>query len=267
MQWVKNAASAVATYYGRFPVAKDRILIEPVADEEGILQGTTWGDVGGSPAFTRIRLGQHTTQQDLDEDWEMTHEMVHTAFPSLDDKFSWIEEGLATYIEPVARVQRGFLHPEKIWADMLHDMPKGDPEAGDRGLDNTHTWGRTYWGGAQFCLVADITIREQTGNRKGLQDALHAIVQAGATIDKSDDHDWPLRKALEAGDQATGTHVLVRLYDSMSNKPVPVDLESLWKKLGVVRSGNGVRFDSHAPEASIREAITRMPTSGILRVQ
>src|ERR1700754_3133879 len=29
LQWVKNAASSVSVYYGRFPVARDRILIEP----------------------------------------------------------------------------------------------------------------------------------------------------------------------------------------------------------------------------------------------
>jgi hypothetical protein len=33
-----------------------------------------------------------------------------------------------------------------------------------------------------FCLVADVEIRRATGNRKGLQDALRAIVAAGATI-------------------------------------------------------------------------------------
>jgi hypothetical protein len=261
MQWVRNASSSVATYYGRFPVARDRVLIEPVAGERGIRQGTTWGDVGGSPAFTRIRLGQHTTQQDLDEDWEMTHELIHSAFPSQDDDQSWMEEGLATYIEPIARVQRGFLRPESIWGDMMHDMPKGDPGAFDRGLDNTHSWGRTYWGGAQFCLQADVMIREQTHNRKGLQDALRAIVNAGGTIDK----DWPLRKALEIGDAETGTHVLVHLYDVMGNAPMPVDLTSLWQKLGVVHTSDGIRFDDHAPEAAIRQAITHTPASGIIQ--
>ena len=41
-------------------------------------------------------------------------------------------------------------------------MPKGLPQAGDQGLDNTGTWGREYWGGAMFCLLADIEIRKAT---------------------------------------------------------------------------------------------------------
>ena len=259
LQWVKNAATAVATYYGRFPVPRDRILIVPRPDADGVMHGTTWGDVGGFPAFTRISVGQHATQGDLTDDWMMTHELVHTGFPSQEDDQHWIEEGIAVYVEPVARVQAGFLQPERIWSDMARDMPKGDPGPGDQGLDRTHTWGRTYWGGAQFCLLADVTIREQTHNRKGLQDALRGIVAAGGTIDQ----DWPIRRALAAGDVATGTHVLTDLYNRMSSTPVTVDLDAIWKKLGVVRTGeNQVRFDDTAPEAAIRIAITKTPATG-----
>lgn len=35
----------------------------------------------------------------------MTHEMVHLAFPSVPDQHHWIEEGLATYVEPIARAR------------------------------------------------------------------------------------------------------------------------------------------------------------------
>jgi hypothetical protein len=258
MEWVENAASSVATYYGRFPVPRDRILIQPAEDRRGVMQGTTWGDVGGFPAFTRIRLGQHTTMQDLTDDWMMTHELVHTAFPSQEDQQHWIEEGIAVYVEPVARVQAGFLQPEKIWGDMVRDMPKGDPQPGDQGLDHTPTWGRTYWGGAQFCLLADVTIREQTHNKKGLEDALRAIVAAGGTIDQN----WPIRKAFQAGDAGTGTRVLDEQYDRMANAPVTIDLDGLWKKLGIVRTETGIRFDNSAPEAAIRAAITQTPASG-----
>jgi hypothetical protein len=250
LDWVRHAATAVTTYYGRFPVPRDRILINPAPDRAGVFHGTTWGDVSGFPAFTRIYVGQHSSV----DDWMMTHELIHGAFPSQDDDHHWIEEGSAVYIEPIARVQAAYLKPEQIWADMVRDMPKGDPEPGDRGLDHTPTWGRTYWGGAQFCLLADVTIREKTHNRFGLEDALRAVMKAGGTIDQ----EWPLEKAFAIGDRATGTHVLEDLDARMANAPVPVDLDGLWKKLGVVRVGEDeVRFDDSAPEAAIRKAITR----------
>jgi hypothetical protein len=257
LPWVQRAAKAVTVYYGRFPLQTARILIVPAAGERGVMQGTTWGDMHGMPGFTRIRLGQHSTEKDLAEDWTMTHELVHMAFPSLPDDQHWMEEGLSTYIEPIARVQTGELEAKAIWRDMIEGMPKGQPGPGDRGMDNTHTWGRTYWGGALFCLVADVEIRKQTNNRKGLQDALRAIVAAGGAID----HDWPLTQALAIGDKASGTTVLEDQYKTWSGNPMPVDLEKLWRDLGVRRGPDGAIFDAKAPLASIRAAITRPATA------
>jgi len=252
MSHVDKAAKAVTAYYGKFPIVGARVLVVPVADDRGVLQGTTWGAVRGWPAFTRVRIGQHTTQADLDDDWMMTHELVHTAFPSMPDDQHWIEEGLSTYVEPVARVQAGELKAADIWRDMVRDMPKGEPRAGDEGIDHTHTWGRTYWGGALFCLMADVAIRRETHNKKGLQDALRAIVEGGGTIN----HDWDVTKALALGDDATGTHVLMKLYAEWKDKPVNADLAKLWEDLGIKAANGGVEFVDSARDAAIRKAIT-----------
>jgi hypothetical protein len=260
MQHMEQAANAVTAYYGRFPVDHARILVIPVDGRSGILQGTTWGNMGGFQGFTRIRIGQHTNAAELADDWMMTHEMVHMAFPSLPDDQHWMEEGQATYIEPVARVMTGELNARQIWRDMARDMRKGEPAEGDQGLDHTHTWGRTYWGGAMFCLVADVAIRKETGNRKGLQDALRAVVAQGGTID----HEWDLPRALAIGDEATGTHVLTQMYAEWKDKPMPVDLEKLWAQLGIRPMPEGIELDSTAPMAKIREAITA-PDNGKAR--
>jgi hypothetical protein len=252
VQRIQAAAHAVTIYYGRFPVPRARILVIPVAGRHGVLQGTTWGNRDGFPAFLRLRIGASTTSEELASDWIITHELVHTALPSLPDDQHWLEEGLASYIEPIARVQAGELPASTIWTDMRLGMPNGEPGPEDHGLNNTHTWGRTYWGGALFCLMADIKIREQTGNLHGLQDALRAVVAAGGTIDK----EWPLSRVLNIGDQATGTHVLEDMYTQWSEAPVPVDLPTLWEQLGVQSGSNPVKFDSAAPLAAVRVAIT-----------
>ncbi len=250
---IRAAASAVTAYYGRFPVSRARILVVPVPGGRGEeIQGTTWGGVDGYQAFSRLRIAQHSTAADLKDDWVTTHEMVHMAFPSMPDDQHWMEEGQATYIEPLARVMTGELKAEKVWADMVHGLPQGEPRPGDQGLDRTHTWARTYWGGALFCFVADIEIRRQTGNRKGLQDALRAVNAAGGTID----HDWPLDRALDIGDHATGTHVLTEMYAKWKDAPVEVDLPKLWSDLGI-RSvpGGAIEVVPNAPLANIRDSI------------
>ncbi len=250
--WIRAAATAVAAYYGRFPLTRARVLVMPVADRSGVLGGTTWGDAGGYPGFTTIRLGQHTNEEQLGSDWVMTHEFVHMAFPSLPDDQHWLEEGLATYIEPIARGQRGMLSEASIWNEMVRNMPKRNSQASDHGLNHTHTWASTYWGGALFCLVADVTIRKRTGNRRGLQDALRGIVAMQGTIDK----EWPTSKVLAIGDDATGTSVLSDLYRAMGDTPGDIDLDSLWKELGVVASNDFIVFDDAAPSAEIRKSIT-----------
>jgi hypothetical protein len=35
-------------------------------------------------------VGQHATLADLNNDWELTHEMIHFGFPSVEDP-RWIE--------------------------------------------------------------------------------------------------------------------------------------------------------------------------------
>ena len=173
--WVGRAAKSVITYYGHFPVASVRVLVVPV-EGTGVRGGTTWGYNG---AAIRMLVGSHASAEDLDRDWMMTHEMVHLALPDVDLRHTWLAEGLAVYIEPIARVQAGYLTPKIIWADMARDMPKGLPARDARGLDNTRSWASFYWGGALYCLLADIGIRGDTGNRFGLQDSVRGILAAG----------------------------------------------------------------------------------------
>jgi len=251
MEWVRTAARAVTSYFGKCPISRASVRIVGVPGRSGVLAGRSFGHDG---AMSRMAVGQHVTREELDRDWTMTHEMVHYAFPSVEDRHHWIEEGSATYVEPIARAQIGNLSPRQAWRDMVRDMPQGLPQPGDRGLDLTQTWGRTYWGGAIFCLLADVRIRERTNNAKGLEDALRAINRAGGTIDV----DWPLERALALGDKATDGSVLMNLYTEMRDKPAPVDLPGLWKQLGIASDGKTIAFTNQAPLAAVRDAILPM---------
>ena len=248
LDWIKMSAKAVSTYYGRFPVSSLRLLIVPV-DGARVRGGTTWGYRG---AAIRLPFGRDSTEDDLRRDWVLVHEMVHTALPDLDDRYAWLSEGLAVYVEPVARVQSGDLTAQEIWQAMMRDMPKGLPQAGDQGLDNTDTWGRKYWGGAMFCLLADIEIRKRTGNKFGLQDAMRGVLAAGGNHEQ----DWSIDRVLTSADKAVGVDVLTHLHDEMGPKPVTPDLAALWRDLGVKMQGESLAFDDTAPLAAIRKSIT-----------
>lgn len=246
--WITKAATAVTTYYRRYPASAVNITVN-LRNRWGVDDGHASGWNG---AQIEIAVGRNNTTSQFDDDWILTHEMVHLALPSVARKHHWIEEGLATYVEPIARARVGQLSEEKIWGDMVDGMPKGLPEGGDRGLDRTPTWGRTYWGGAMFCLYADTEIRRRTHNQKGLEDAMRAVLEKNGNIQTEAE----LTDLLATGDQATGVPVLTELYREWSAKPVTPDLTTLWKQLGVIPSGKTVRFDDSAPLASVRRAIT-----------
>ena len=207
-------------------------------------------------AAIAINVGAKTTKDGFRQDWVLVHELIHTALPDLPGEQHWLEEGLATYVEPIARQRQGALSPKEVWADWVKSMGQGQPGPGDEGLDLTHTWGRTYWGGALFCLEADVEIREETHGKATLEDALRAVVAKGGNIAVA----WPVKRFLEVGDAATGTKVLSTLYDKMATHPLPVDLEKMWQRLGVALTDSGdVKFDDHAELAWLRNAMTPPP--------
>lgn len=250
-RWARRAGEAIVGVYGRFPLPR-ALLFVLEGEAPGVGFGRTLGNGGAS---ILVSVGHPARRAELQGDWMLPHELIHLAFPSVPAHQSWMEEGLSTYIEPVARARAGQLQEEDLWRDFILSMPQGQPEPGDQGLDRTATWGRTYWGGALFCLQADVEIRKRTDNRRTLLDALRAINEADGNVM----HRWPLERALDLGDQATGTTVLKELHERHGTHPVTVDLEALWSALGVRLRGGRLLFDDTAPLASIRHAIPRRP--------
>ena len=246
-RWIHTAAAAVQHYFGHFPVKQLDLHVR-------LKNGTkVEGGVTYDGRRIDISIGTDIATEYLDADWTLTHEMFHLAFPDLDQKHVWMNEGLSTYLEPIARTRVGNMSIEQFWRETLAGMPDGLPEAGDRGLDRTHSWGRTYWGGAMFWFIADVKIRGQTDGRKSLDDSIRAILAAGGDGSVR----WPIAQVIDVGDRATGTRVLAKLYEEMGTNAVSPDLPDLWKRLGVSLRGDRVLFDDHAPLTQVRVGLTK----------
>jgi hypothetical protein len=251
-RWVETAAGALGAYYGRFPVGRTLVVVAPGGGP--VTRGETLGD--GGPAIV-VRAASAFTGASIADDWVLTHELVHVTLPTLGRAHAWLEEGIATYVEPIARARAGLVPPVRFWRDLVEGLPQGLPGAGDEGLERTHTWGRTYWGGALFCFVADIRIRERTGGARSFDDALRGVIAAGDDVESR----WDVARFVDTGDRATGTTVLAELYRELALAPGRTDLAALWTRLGVrVAGGPGapslVGFDDSAPLAAARHAIT-----------
>ncbi len=247
LTWIHRSAMAVQHYFGRFPVHRLQLQLRSF-DGGGVSSGLTSMDAA---PFVRIRVGSETSATQFEGDWVLVHELIHLAVPRLARRHNWLHEGIATYAEGVARTRAGILTATTFWNELATAMPQGLPQAADRGLDHTPTWGRTYWGGAMFCLLADVRLRQLTGNRAGLQQALQGVLAAGGSYAVQ----WPVEQVLGEGDKAVGQPVLMDLYHSMKDTPVAVDLAAIWRDLGVGTGGGNSLLNDGARHAAIRQAI------------
>jgi hypothetical protein len=248
LAWVEGASRAVAAYYGTFPV--ERVVLTIHGGGPGrIASGRT--DGSGGEATIEISVGDAATPADLASNWELVHEMVHLGFPSMRGH-TWLEEGLATYVEPIVRARAQLAPADGIWKWLLWGLPIGMRALDPGGLDGGRSWAATYWGGALFCFDADVAIRQKTSGKKSLDDALRGIVRAGGNVTVS----WSLEKALETGDAAVGVPVLRELHARMATRAPNEDLDATFRALGVRAAQSGISYDDSAPLASVRRGIT-----------
>src|SRR5256885_9783831 len=193
---------------------------------EGVHGGKSFANPDAS---IRVQVGREVRGAQLLSDWVLVHEMTHLALPDTGEAHAWLSEGIATYVEGVARVQAGNRSEADVWAEEIRQMPRGMPQADDRGLDHTHTWGRTYWGGAMFCLLADVEIRTQTHNRFGLQDALRAVARESGGVSAG----WAIERRLRNRDGGGGTTTREDLYPQEKKHPLAPPLLKMWEQIGV----------------------------------
>ena len=251
--WALRAAQTVSLFLGHFPLPHVELLLQAV-DGAGVKGGTTFGE---PEPYLRLRLGRATQPRHLADDWVLVHEMLHLSLPRLRRQHSWLHEGMATYCEGAARVLAGQQPAQRWWGELVRGLPQGQPQPGDAGLDHTPTWGRTYWGGALFCLQADVALRRRAPGMPGLREALRGIGVAGGNYAVA----WPVQQVLDAADRAVGGTVLSDLYALHRDAAVAVDLPALWLALGVGVGAQGPlgmlpALDDSAPLAAVRRAIT-----------
>ncbi|MBV2150098.1 hypothetical protein KRZ98_17790 [Sphingobium sp. AS12] len=247
--WVRRAATAVTAYFDRFPV-RDYGLLVIAQRGDRVGHATTFGYAGSA---TRIHVGTDATEQAFAEDWVLIHEMAHTALPDLPRRALWLQEGNATYVEPIARALARQIPASEVWRQAVLGMPKGEPGPADAGMDGTHAWGRLYWGGATFWLLAEIAVDQASKGTRSLRDALRRINrESGGNI-----VDWTAEQMMAVGDAAIGQNILSGLYARFAETRIATDLPELFDRLGIrLDASGGLRFDDMAPLADLRRRIT-----------
>lgn len=242
-EWVQATGQGVADYFGRFPVARATLLITPL--QRGSIQGVTYGE--GGP-YIRLQIPTGTSARQVLDSWQLCHELVHLAVPDMPYQHRWLEEGIATYVEPLIRRRMGLLTSNRLWSELMDGLPEGSAAVEAAGLDGNHSWGATYWGGALFCLLSDVRLRSQSNNQHTLQEALRGVVAEG-NITQS----WTLSHFLKTAGAAVHSQALELVHREM-NQGGSLHLDQLWRKLGLEKRRDGLRFVA-APLDFVRQGI------------
>jgi hypothetical protein len=248
-RWVETSAHAVSDFYRAFPVPRVSLTIIPAPARDEVVFGKVLPE--SEPGIALV-IGQHASKQALYSDWILVHELFHLGFPSLSDKDKWLDEGLATYYEPVIRARAGLYSELELWSELSQRMPEGLPAFTEHGLEHADDFHGIYWGGAIACLLADVEARRRDPAR-GLEVGLRALREAGGTAAEV----WSLDEVIGVVDRALKAPILASVVRAHAKRGTRFDLTALFTELGVTRDAHGdVQLSDEAPLAAVRRAIT-----------
>lgn len=250
--WIGTSANAVRDFYGAFPVPRASVTLLPIPGRDSVLFGKVLPE---SEPGVALLLGQHAARNALYSDWILVHELFHLGFPSFFEEGKWLDEGLATYYEPIIRVRAGLYTETELWSELESSMPQGLPAFTGQGLESAHDFRGVYWGGAIACLLADVEARKRRLDG-GLEVGLRALREAGGNACEV----WSLNEVIGAVDHALGAPTLGPIAAAHAKHGSAFDLHALFVQLGVNRDPSGaVQLSDSAPLAAVRRAITARP--------
>lgn len=231
-EWIEESAAITVPLFGRFPVDHTSLFVVPAKGEREVVFGKVLSLAGASVVLV---VGDRMTAASRHDDWVLVHELFHLGFPTFRGEGRWLGEGLATYYEPLLRARAGWTSDSEVFRQFARNMPRGQAArgSGEGGLARRDDLDTIYWGGALFCLAADVRIREETRGVRSLDDVLRATVERGGDATRV----WSVRDVVELGDRVTGTTVLSEMFERHAARGERIDLEGLFDALGVGREG------------------------------
>jgi hypothetical protein len=265
--WISEAAGAVATLYGRFPLPSPQVLVIP-AGPAG--EPVPWAQVlrgGGTSAHFFVDASR--SPEEFRQDWTATHELSHMLLPYILRRDAWVSEGFASYFQNVLRARAGMLPERDAWLKLYNGFQRGrrgtaglplDEASRDMGQKGLYM--RVYWSGAAIALLADVELRETSGGRLSLDTALSALADCCLPSERA----WSGQELFQRLDELTGTAVFTRLYRQHARSRSFPDLTEVSDRLGIDHGTRGLRFSRQRRSADLRTAIMSGPDTGSERL-
>ena len=255
--WLKRAAAAVATLYGRFPVPSVQVLIIP-SSRGG--EPVPWAYVlrGGGPA-AHFFVNQRRSIVEFYTDWTAVHELSDLLLPYVQSEDAWLSEGAASYYQNVLRARAGIIDARQAWAELnagfarsRNTMRGGTLADATEHMYRSGAYQRVYWEGAAIMLMADERLRAQSAGQQSLDSVLDQLQRCCLSTEVG----WHARDLFDKLDALTGRTVFAQLYEQHVRSERFPDLAGLTQRLGVAVDAQGqVALTDDAPERDFRDAI------------
>jgi len=259
-KWLTQAATAVTTLYGRFPVPEVQVVVVPNARGN---EPVPWAYVlrGGAPSV-HFFINQRYPLSEFMMDWTAVHELSHLLLPFIRPEDAWLSEGAASYYQNVLRARAGIIPPGESWQKLHEGFRRGMKSRPGMSLaDATErmfrdgAFMRVYWEGAALLLLADQRLRQRSRGVQSLDRALERLQQCCLSADIG----WDARELFAKLDELSGDSVFRELYEAHVGSPEFPRLAEAYRLLGLAPDSEGdrVRMLDAAPEIASRDAIMR----------
>ncbi|MEP1472270.1 MAG: hypothetical protein ABJK20_00260 [Halieaceae bacterium] len=257
-QWIEHITDSLLQVYGRWPRDQWRITVEPASGSSS--DSIPWGQVNrGRVDTVRFYILADAGVTRLTENWTSYHELAHLLIPYKGSGDSWFSEGLASYYQNLLQARIGLIDEQVMWQKLLDGFLRGRQQAEfdgislaeiSDGMPGNRAFMRVYWSGAWYFLAADVQLRQQSGGKFGLDDALDALNRCCAEQQLSA---AAIASKLDSENRIVLFEPLFRQARQSHKLP---DFESLYASLGIRLEDGRARLQTQGPGVQLRQGIT-----------
>lgn len=236
VRWADHSAGLLDQVTAGLPIPAVQVLVVPIPGNGG--GPVPWGQNsragwGGVHFFVHPDL----PYQDFIDDWTAAHEFSHLLHPYFGSQDRWMGEGLASYYQNVLRARGGDLSPESAWDKLIAGFERGRKDRAQQislravaeDMREQRAFMRVYWSGAAFWFAADVELRQRSGGKLTLDDALTRFARCCAPARRQ----WSAREFATKLDQLIGIPVFAGRTQAAAAAQHFPDLDPLYRTLGL----------------------------------
>lgn len=262
LAWTGFISDALLQVYGRWPRQRWQILVTPASASSD--DPIPWAQVHREE-INRVEFFTATqaTTDSLQRAWTGYHELAHLLIPYQGWGGAWFSEGLASYYQNILQARVGILTEQQMWQKLYEGFQRGRGDAKFEGqplhsvssnLRQEGGFMRVYWSGAWYFLAADVRLRQQSGGRHTLDQALDRLNECCGEQQMS------APQIVQQLDQLNRVLLFQPLFEDVNASLQVPPYEPIFASLGISVADGQVQLQTEGPGARLRrQMVVRKP--------